>query len=102
MGYYTRYKVTSLSEGINNEQVEELVLAVVEAKYGNPFEDECKWYDHDVHMKEVSRQSPDIIFKLHGEGEESGDVWYKYYKNGKVQKCNAIITFEDFDESKLI
>jgi hypothetical protein len=53
-------------------------------------------------MKEVSKQHPDIVFELHGEGEEAGDIWYKYYKNGKMQVCKGHITFDEYDESKLV
>lgn len=67
----------------------------------NPFYDECKWYEHDKHMREVSKNNPGTIFILEGEGEESGDIWKKYYLNGKCQEARAIITFEPFDEKKL-
>ena len=67
----------------------------------NPFEDETKWYYHEVHMRKISLQYPDVIFELKGEGEESGDIWVKYFVNGKMQVCNATIVFEPFDEKKL-
>jgi hypothetical protein len=102
MGYYTQYSITSLTAGVDEEQAEQMVLEIIEETYGNPFEDECKWYDHDDDMKKVSLKYPEIIFKLHGEGEESGDIWDKYYKNGKVQKAAAKISYDEFDESKLV
>ena len=67
----------------------------------NPFEDSCKWYEHDKHMMEVSKNNPETIFILEGEGEESDDIWKKYYLNGKCQEARAVITFEPFDEKKL-
>lgn len=63
--------------------------------------DSTKWYDHDEEMIELSLQFPEIVFQLYGDGEENGDTWYKYYKNGKKQYCPAIITYEKYDESKL-
>lgn len=67
---------------------------------GNSYEP-CHWYDHELDMKGVSKIYPDTVFVLHGEGEESDDIWNKYFKNGKMQSCYAVITFEDFDEGKL-
>ena len=52
-------------------------------------------------MLEVSKLYPEHLFMLEGEGEESGDIWRKYFFNGKYQICNAIITFEPFDKTKL-
>ena len=68
----------------------------------NPFEESCKWYEHDSNMRTVSKRYPETLFVLKGEGEESGDIWIKYYMNGKVQHCEARIVFEDFDENKLV
>lgn len=68
----------------------------------NPFEDACKWYEHDEHMRKVSLLHKGTIFILQGEGEGFGDVWRKYYLDGKCQEVKAIITFDEFDESKLV
>ena len=32
----------------------------------------------------LSEQFPNVIFKLHGIGEENGDIWDAYYKAGKT------------------
>ena len=47
--------------------------------------DTMKWYDHDEDMKELSKQYPDYVFELYGDGEETDDEWYTYYCNGEVQ-----------------
>lgn len=66
-------------------------------------EESCKWYDHDIDMKALSLKFQDVIFTLHGEGEEEDDKWNKYYLNGQVQFCQAKITieYEPFDVCKL-
>jgi hypothetical protein len=65
-------------------------------------QDGCKWYDHDDDFLKFSKSFPDWLFILKGEGEESGDVWKKYYLNGKKQEAKAKISFDDFDEKKLV
>ena len=52
-------------------------------------------------MKELSLRHPEVVFTLDGQGEESGDVWRMYFKNGKFHKSEVTITYEAFDESKL-
>jgi hypothetical protein len=54
----------------------------------------CKWYDHEDDLKALSMLHKGIIFILKGEGEESGDIWIKYFLNGKVQEARATVTFE--------
>lgn len=66
------------------------------------FSDMVKWYEHDEDMRELSKRFPETVFCLHGEGEESGDLWRTYYKNGKAQECNAKIVYDDYDENKLV
>jgi hypothetical protein len=106
MGYYTRYEL-EVKEG--NVKIED-ILEQVENKFDGLYYavdewgktlQETKWYEHDEEMKELSKLFPDVVFKLKGEGEESGDVWINYYKNGKMQSCPAKITFDEFDEIKL-
>lgn len=77
-------------------------------KYNMMFEgsgdtsEECKWYEHDEVMRNFSRKYPDILFLLEGVGEESEDIWKKYYKNGKCQIANVKFVFDEYDESKLV
>lgn len=61
----------------------------------------CKWYEHEEELRELSTKFPNILFELEGHGEENDDMWIKYFKNGKMQRCNAIITFEPYDKTKL-
>lgn len=60
-----------------------------------------KWYEHERDMLKLSKDFPNVIFILKGEGEDAGDIWYKYFKNGKVQRAPGKITFDEYDESKL-
>ena len=61
----------------------------------------CEWYNHEPEMRKLSSKFPDVLFTLKGAGEESWDIWKKHFKGGKMQICQAKITFEHFDEAKL-
>ena len=68
----------------------------------DPFEDQCKWYEHTEDMRKISEKYQNVIFSLYGNGEEDGDMWVKYFMNGKVQTEDAVITYADFDPKKLM
>ncbi len=95
MGYYTTFDIS------DNPQT---VQQAIEDKSQYAFYDgsvEGKWYKWQEHCLEVSKDFPNLVINVEGDGEEQGDQWKAYFKNGKVQVCKAIVTFEDFDESKL-
>jgi ABC-type Fe3+-hydroxamate transport system substrate-binding protein len=69
--------------------------------YPNLFEDSVKWYSHQEDMRSFSKKYPEVLFILSGEGEDPEDMWKEYHKNGLMQKVNAEITFEEFNETKL-
>lgn len=99
MGYYT-FHTLEVSEGHIQEHVDQLGSI---SHYGEDmFEGEqVKWYDREKDMRAHSSNWPELMFTLKGEGEESGDIWIEYYKAGKMQRCEAKITFDEFDENKL-
>ena len=106
MSYYTSYEITvkgDVSDVVKDAitlNMEKLVLPEYNewmggwACYGN-------WYEHEEDMKELSLKFPDIVFDVYGDGEETEDLWHKYFKNGKMQYCPVRFEFDDFDESKL-
>ena len=96
MGYYTKYEL-SYDIGKVVESVED-ITGYVE----HYFTTGCKFYKHEEVLKTFSLEYPDVLFTLEGVGEEAGDQWVKYFKNGKIQVSKAIITFEQFDEGKLV
>lgn len=109
MGYSTRHSlVVQLPVGYNGTEMDiinELRTQNESAEWAlqpdGSCEDECKWYEHEKDMRAFSKQYPDVIFCLHGIGEDSDDQWNQYYKDGKMQNCKAIITFEEYNETKL-
>ena len=60
-----------------------------------------EWWDHELEMKRLSRKYPEVLFCLEAVGENARDLWKKYFKNGKMQDCQAKITFDPYDEEKL-
>jgi hypothetical protein len=107
MGYYTRHQLSIVeSEKTTYEDVQNYINSDDDMEYalGDSFgedEEPHKWYTHEEDMRRMSKEFPDIIFLLEGEGEESGDIWKEYYKNGKIQRCQARLVFEEFNENKL-
>lgn len=63
--------------------------------------DNSKWYDLEKDMRELSKLFPNYLFTVHGEGEEAGDLWNKYFLDGKCQTAQAAITYEKFDLTML-
>lgn len=63
--------------------------------------DSCTWYDHASDMQWLSKKFPTVLFTLKGEGEESGDLWVKYFRDGKMQECRAQVAFPPFDANEL-
>lgn len=105
MGYCTRYQLTSVLHA-PSLQPEQSVLGEPEPDFPeiisrldpdgyDPFEDSCKWYDHEKDMKALSVQFPAYAFFLSGEGEEAGDLWKKYFFRGKMQVAKAKITYDN-------
>jgi len=60
-------------------------------------EDSAKWYSHEKDVAALSRMYPDVTFTLHGEGEETEDIWKKYFKGGRMQTAVAKITIPPCD-----
>jgi hypothetical protein len=103
MGYYTRYELL-IRKG-NSDLISEFLKENEYAEYAlnedGSSNETCTWYDHEDELKEFSLKHPETIFELRGEGENSGDIWILYVKNGKSQIYKAKIVFDDFNENML-
>lgn len=109
MGYYTHFSLSVVNQ---SDSAHQDFVAWIEQKPETNGDQSwydfwtgnagvMKWYGHHADMVRLSRQFPSLVFDLYGEGEESGNIWHKYYKNGKCQKCPVKMTFDPYDESKL-
>lgn len=108
MGYYTRFDITA-KPPIPDEKLAQFEADFeVVTGYGiNASRGEMglegKWYDHDKNMVKLSILYADHVFQLDGVGEEDGDVWRMYYRNGKSHSAETkvVVTHAPFDETKL-
>ena len=66
------------------------------------FSEAMKWYTFEADIKAISLQFPKVMFTVEGHGEEQGDQWMAYVKNGKMQMCKAVVTYPPFDERKMV
>jgi hypothetical protein len=89
MGYYTAY---TLHVDKNEEAVGAYIAESDDTDLHYIFSDSdindwfgnAKWYEHDDDMCKLSSKFPEVLFTLTGEGEETGDVWRKWYQNGTL------------------
>lgn len=109
MGYMTNYKLFYRYSDNNRQDCrtnEEVLVRFLDTITGYHWDSNfelyrVEWYDHHNHMLKLSEYYPELIFTLHGEGEEVNDLWKAYYKNGKYQEARVQIVYPEYDESKL-
>lgn len=102
MGYRTYYTVTDLD---GNDLSEELSMFLHETEdYAEDYsgDNETSWYEYEEDLKSFSLESPGRVIVCHGIGENNGDIWDLYVKDGKTQRCEAEIIIPPYDESKLV
>jgi len=109
MGYETNYKL-KLSDEVDADTFVELLGSLTDYDgWWDSYEidDEinyvldAKWYDNHKHMVLLSKEHPTIVFTLSGDGEESGDVWRKFYKDGKFMDAGPELIYKEFNENEL-
>jgi len=62
---------------------------------------DVKWYSCPSDMKDVSNEFKDVLFTIHGHGED-GLRWVHYFKGGKASEMlEPEIIFPQFEESLL-
>ena len=101
MGYYTDFKLSHDADLDEDDLIQNLEHITKYDWYGSTTLVEAKWYEWETDMKTISKMYPGVLFTLEGEGEESGDLWQAYFKDGKVQVSRARIEFDAFDPEKL-
>jgi len=108
MGYYTDYEIRVLDSDLPIHTIELIIDQYCDNLFEDGKEDDVfyaytvKWYEHESDFAKLSKEGlPDTIIEVMGYGEEKGDVWRKFFHNGKVQRCETVIAFDPYDSSKL-
>lgn len=110
MGYYSDFKLSVVLENGDRARDRNIGKAYVEhfvLTYESPLctsgesQYPAKWYGHEDQLKDFSSKNPDILLLLEGVGEDYDYIWRKYFKGGKMQVCEAKISFDEFNENKL-
>lgn len=113
MGYTTTFNmVLRTSDGASDIEDPDIYAKVLELLWrkgiiGYAMDDSLSsinavnWYNYKEDMVEVSKNVPDVLFCLTGEGDRNGDIWDHYFLNGKSQRCDAEIKIPPFDPGKL-
>lgn len=109
MGYRTYYNLNINNPEVSDEQallmIADLRTEDSDAWYALDADGHSSlnatWYNCDEDLKALSLKYPGIIFELSGTGDESGDLWSTYYKDGKMQHCPVELTYPPYDETKL-
>jgi len=91
MSYYVQY-------GLTWEPKSPIVKLWLEAKDVPIDEDgesagDNSWPHHEHDMLELSKLVPDVLLCLSGVGTEPGDMWRKYFLDGKLEECLAEIKY---------
>ena len=109
MGYYTQHDLSIVKGDITIQEIykqwENNEFKFEGFEYYLDEDGDCstegKWYSHREDMVELSKRYKDVVFLLEGYGEDSGDIWKEYYKNGLMQYCPVKMTFDEYNEEEL-
>lgn len=76
MGYYTHFSIVG-----EQAPSDDFLAHIRDVVDGDPFEsgEPYKWYEHEEHIANAMRATGTGDVKIHGEGEEQGDVWDKTF-----------------------
>lgn len=94
MGYCTRYKI-DCSDNVLEEIRKLPNLHPFSVEDNGEIEEPIKWYEYEKDLLEVSNKFQEEKIILYGEGEDSGDIWRAYFLNGKSERIEAKLVFDD-------
>lgn len=105
MGYYTSFEL-GIEKGVEQDQDSlqkflddiknevtfgEYDLTIAELYSGDS--DSMKWYGWVEDMQSLSKSYPNLLIWLTGRGEEAGDIWKAWFRNGKHVEVRPELDF---------
>lgn len=100
MGYDTFFNVNITAP--TEEEHDIVRKEIAEAADRNPRDIdggfEAHWYDNDKDLTAISSRHPGVLIEVHGDGENSDDIWAARYRDGKSET----IRFEGLPDFKEI
>lgn len=107
MGYYTKYniKITGIDNAnqavkiAKDYNLQDYDFTEYETSLTAFYEG--KWYDWKKESIALTRNYSRILIEIHGEGEESGDIWQARVRKGECEVVKAKIVFDEFKVIKL-
>jgi hypothetical protein len=83
MGYYTQFVLRGCNPSSSTNEIRSALQGLTtDSNYLDGSGDSLKWYSHVQDCEKVSALFPMAAFRISGDGEESGDVWWKEYLGG--------------------
>ena len=97
-----RYEIDVLQDPeLDEDEVDEILNDEDGTCYGISllelsWERDIEWEENEEDMIAISERMPDAVFVVTCYGG-TPDAWRKYFRNGEMQFCPGIITFEELD-----
>lgn len=91
MGYTTYFQIKTIP---HNEEAVEHLKDVSGYGYWDSDSLSAKWYSYEEDTITASKQYPEVLYCVTGEGEERDDNWIFYAKAGEWERCLGTIVYE--------
>lgn len=115
MGYYTDFTLEMKFDFISKEEKEKTYKQITNFMQEDPvwahvfniepdFTDyfycanQAKWYDYRDYMEKLSNEFPNVVFILHGTGEDPEDEWKEEYHNNILKTKHKEFYWTDWEQ----
>lgn len=106
MGYLTLFEITYSEK---TKEIKKYAKELSDENINNDGfyyndEDYVTWYHYERDMLQLSKEFPDVLMTVKGQGEDDDDRWIQYFKGGKYtnQKMATItIVYDEYNENDL-